>query len=114
MTWLCQHGEPHADEATGCVVCDDTRLAALLRASIEAKRTALDDAPPPALAVQVGGDHYKSCAIQPIEFIHANGIGFAEGNVIKYVARWRAKGGIEDLRKARHYLDLLIDLESKP
>lgn len=114
MTWqcLCTEHNRYVDEATACVVCGDTRLASLLRASIEAKRAALD-APPPALAVQVGGDHYKGCAIQPIEFIHANGIGFAEGNVIKYVSRWRAKGGVEDLRKARHYLDLLIDLESK-
>jgi len=66
-----------------------------------------------ALKKQCGGDHYKSMAIQPIEFIHANGIPFAEGNVIKYVARWRAKNGIADLEKARHFLDLLIELERK-
>ena len=74
------------------------------------------DAPPsPAnpLAVQVAGDHYKKLKIQPIEFIHANGIQFAEGSVIKYVTRWRDKGGIKDLEKARHFLDLLIDLERK-
>ena len=65
----------------------------------------------PALAHQEGGGHYKGMAIQPVEFIHANGIGYFEGNVIKYVSRWRAKGGVEDLRKARHYIDLLIDLE---
>ena len=51
--------------------------------------------------------------IQPVEFIHANGIGYFEGNVIKYVSRWRAKGGVEDLKKARHYIDLLIELEGK-
>lgn len=66
-----------------------------------------------ALDVQVGGGHYKDMKIQPIEYIHANGIPFAEGSVIKYVSRWRAKGGVEDLKKARHFLDLLIDLESK-
>lgn len=66
-----------------------------------------------ALDVQVGGTHYKDMKIQPVEFIHANGIGFFEGNVIKYVARWRAKGGVEDLKKAKHYIDLLIDLEAK-
>lgn len=65
------------------------------------------------LAVQVAGDHYKKLKIQPIEFIHANGIPFAEGSVIKYVTRWRDKGGIKDLEKARHFLDLLIDLERK-
>lgn len=64
-----------------------------------------------ALDVQTGGDHYKSQAIQPIEYIHANGLGFCEGNVIKYVTRFRNKNGIEDLKKARHYLDLLIELE---
>lgn len=66
-----------------------------------------------ALKRQEGGGHYKDMKIQPVEFIHANGIGYFEGNVIKYVSRWRAKGGVEDLKKARHYIDLLIDLESK-
>jgi len=63
-----------------------------------------------ALTEQVGGDHYKSLAIQPVAFIHANKLGFCEGNVVKYVARWQTKGGIADLWKARHYLDLLIEL----
>ena len=66
-----------------------------------------------ALNTQVSGDHYKSLKIQPIEFIHANGIPFAEGSVIKYVTRWRSKGGIADLEKAKHFLDLLIELETK-
>lgn len=66
-----------------------------------------------ALNTQVSGDHYKSLKIQPIEFIHANGIPFAEGNVIKYVSRWRAKGGLADLEKAKHFLELLIELETK-
>jgi len=52
-------------------------------------------------------------AIQPVEFIYANGIGYFEGNVIKYVCRWRKKAGIADLEKARHYIDLLIELERK-
>ena len=65
-----------------------------------------------ALTEQVGGDHYKSLAIQPVEFIHRNGIGFIEGNVIKYVCRYRVKSGIADLKKARHYLDMLIELET--
>lgn len=66
-----------------------------------------------SLSVQEGGDHYKKMAIQPIEFIHANNIPFAEGSVIKYVSRWRSKNGIADLKKARHFLDLLIELEEK-
>lgn len=68
-------------------------------------------APADALDIQVGGDHYKSLAIQPVAYIHANGIGYFEGNVIKYVTRWRAKNGIKDLEKAKHYIDLLIELE---
>ena len=64
-----------------------------------------------ALDVQVGGDHYKKFKIQPIEFIHANDIPFIEGNIIKYIVRWRDKNGIKDLEKVKHYVDLLIDLE---
>lgn len=68
---------------------------------------------PRPLDTQVGGDHYKSMAIQPVEYIHKNGIGFAEGCVIKYVSRWRQKGGVEDLQKAKHFLELLIEMEGK-
>ena len=60
---------------------------------------------------QEGGDHYRNMAIQPFRYIHANGIGFAEGCAIKYLSRWRSKGGVEDLRKARHFIDLLIEAE---
>lgn len=66
-----------------------------------------------ALERQVSGEHYKSLKIQPIEFIHANGIPFAEGSVIKYVTRWRNKGGLADLEKAKHFLEILIELERK-
>lgn len=61
--------------------------------------------------VQIGGDHYKIYKIQPTEFIHSNSIPFIEGNVIKYVMRHKYKNGIEDLKKARHYIDLLIQYE---
>ncbi len=66
-----------------------------------------------ALQEQVNGDHYSSMKIQPAEFIHANGLGFLEGCVIKRVCRWRKKDGIQDLAKAIHELELLIELESK-
>lgn len=65
------------------------------------------------LDVQIAGDHYKKLAIQPVEYIHANGLPFIEGCVVKYVTRWRAKDGLRDLEKARHFLDLLIELERK-
>ena len=62
-----------------------------------------------ALTQQVAGTHYKNMAIQPVEYIHANGLGYFEGNVIKYVSRWRKKGGLSDLEKAKHYIQLLIE-----
>ena len=66
-----------------------------------------------ALEKQEGGNHYKDYSIQPIEYIHANNIPFAEGSVIKYVTRWRDKNGVADLKKAIHFLELLIELESR-
>ena len=64
------------------------------------------------LSNQIGGDHYKSLAIQPVAYIHANKIPFIEGSIIKYVTRWRNKGGLKDLEKAKHFIDLLIQLEA--
>ena len=58
---------------------------------------------------QVGGNHYKKYVIQPVEFIVKNNIGFVEGNVIKYILRFKEKGGVQDLLKAKHYIELLID-----
>ena len=66
-----------------------------------------------ATSEQVGGDHYAVMKIQPIEFILANELGFCEGNVIKYLCRYKRKNGLEDLKKARQYLDFLIERESK-
>ena len=66
-----------------------------------------------AFDVQVGGSHYKNGAIQPVEFCLSNDVTFVEGNIIKYVVRWKDKGGIDDLKKARHYLDLLIEYEER-
>lgn len=65
------------------------------------------------LLVQEGGSHYKDMTIEPVEFITANNIPFLEGNVIKYISRWRNKNGVADLKKARHYIDLIIELEGK-
>jgi hypothetical protein len=66
-----------------------------------------------SLNEQVGGTHYKDLPIQPIEYIHANALGYFEGNVIKYVSRWRKKNGLADLLKAKHYIELLIELEGR-
>jgi hypothetical protein len=62
---------------------------------------------------QEGGNHYKYKAIQPIVYIHANNLGFCEGNVVKYVTRWKDKNGIADLQKAKHYIELLMELEKE-
>lgn len=66
-----------------------------------------------AMQQQEGGNHYKDMPIQPVEFIHKNGIPYIEGCAIKYLCRWRKKGGVEDLKKARHFLDMLIEMEEK-
>jgi hypothetical protein len=66
--------------------------------------------------MQVGGEHYQSKTIQPWDAMQAwmtpdQFKGFLWGNVIKYIARWQDKGGVEDLRKARHYMDKLIEVQ---
>lgn len=61
---------------------------------------------------QVGGQHYKSKAIQPWDYIVSNNLGYLEGNVVKYVSRHREKNGVEDLKKAMHYLQKLIETET--
>ena len=63
-----------------------------------------------ANTTQVGGQHYKSKAIQPWDYIASNNMGYLEGNVVKYVSRWKDKGGVEDLKKAQHYLTKLIEV----
>lgn len=64
-----------------------------------------------ALDKQVSGNHYKDCGIQPIEYIHANGLNYFEGNAVKYITRHRKKNGKADIEKAIHYLELMIELE---
>jgi len=66
-----------------------------------------------ANAQQVGGAHYATKAIQPWDFIIANNLGYLEGNIVKYVSRWKDKGGVEDLKKAQHYLQKLIEVSDE-
>ena len=58
---------------------------------------------------QIGGDHYKKMKIQPSKFVIENKLLFAEGNVIKYICRHPYKGGKEDLEKAKHFIDMIIE-----
>lgn len=84
-----------------------------VRASTAYAVDATTSAPASALDVQVGGGHYKKLKIQPVEYIMANNIPYMEGNVVKYCTRWRDKGGVQDLEKAMHYLQMLIEQEKK-
>lgn len=61
---------------------------------------------------QVGGTHYKNKPIQPWDYVLANDLGYLEGNIIKYTTRWKDKGGLQDLKKAQHYLQKLIETNS--
>ncbi len=69
--------------------------------------------PMDALDVQIGGGHYKDFAIQPVEFITRNCLSFLEGSVVKRVCRHGSKDGAEDIRKAIHELELILQLEYK-
>ena len=64
-----------------------------------------------ALDEQVGGDHYKKLVVQPVEFISTINANFFQGNVIKYITRYKDKNGIKDLEKAKHYLELMRELK---
>lgn len=99
---VCSNGSGQAGQAAGAV-----------RGGVEGAQPGQARAATSALSVQQGGGHYKGMAIQPVEYIHANGLGFCEGSVVKYISRWKSKGGIGDLEKARHFVDLLIELEKR-
>ena len=64
-----------------------------------------------ASEIQVGGTHYKQFKIQPAEFCYYNNIPYLEATAIKYLCRWKDKGGIQDLEKAKHFIDLLIEYQ---
>jgi hypothetical protein len=62
---------------------------------------------------QISGNHYKGKPLQVWDFVAANNLGYFEGNIVKYVSRWKDKGGVDDLRKAKHYIEKLIELETQ-
>ena len=66
-----------------------------------------------SLLTQVGGDHYKKMVVQPAEFINKNKLLFAEGNAIKYICRHSTKGGVQDIDKAIHYLEMVKERDYK-
>ena len=69
--------------------------------------------PKKALEKQIGGNHYKGLAIQPAYYAYKNKIPFMEASAIKYLTRWKDKGGIQDLEKAKHFIDMLIEFETE-
>jgi hypothetical protein len=71
------------------------------------------DIPRLANEEQVGGEHYKNKAIQPWDYIVSNNLGYLEGCVVKYVSRYKEKGGMQDLEKAAHYLQKLMEVQSE-
>ena len=71
-------------------------------------------APTPTRSTQVGGSHYKDKAMQPWDIIDAWELNFYAGNVIKYILRYKHKDGLQDLQKARHYIDKLIEDYADP
>ena len=83
---------------------------ALNQAFEEADHSFEDNSP---LLGQVGGCHYAVLAIQPMTYALENNLNYAQANVVKYVTRYKQKNGIEDLRKAIHCLELLIEHEEK-
>ena len=66
---------------------------------------------PRPTATQIGGTHYKTLAIQPIEYIEKNNLDYLQGNVVKYVTRHKDKNGAEDIRKAIHYCELILSMQ---
>ena len=82
-------------------------VAAELAAELAARRKQS------ALDVQVGGDHYKKLKIQPMEYSMANNLDACQHTAIKYITRFRDKGGVADLEKAKHVIDMLIEFEQR-
>lgn len=73
----------------------------------------IEDTTQSAFDTQIGGDHYKTMGIQPMEFSMANKLDACQHTIVKYVTRFRNKNGVEDLLKARHVIDMLIEFEEK-
>lgn len=66
-----------------------------------------------ALEKQIGGDHYTKLAIQPMEYSMANKLDACQHTAIKYITRFRDKGGVADLEKAKHCIDMLIEFDKR-
>jgi len=115
----CYHADRNCfdidvDCSSGIFLEVDTEKPVELKRSTDYELVIDDRGPewsPKPLDRQEGGSHYKQYAIQPAEFIQKNGLGWCEGNVVKYVCRHQWKNGKEDLLKAKHYIDMLLQMQ---
>ena len=89
----------------------DPKVRIHVEEEIYAARKRVGSLPQTANETQVAGEHYRT-PIQHWDYVLANDLGYFEGQITKYVTRWRKKNGLEDLHKARHFLDKLIESES--
>ena len=97
----------------GTIICNAKGLEMETNAEEYLRQAQIDANNAHNNAHQIGGNHYKNKAIQPWDYIVANDMGYLAGNIIKYVTRYKDKNGVEDLKKARHYLDKLIEVTVK-
>jgi hypothetical protein len=88
-------------------VCDDCNRSY----RTDKEYAMLDTGKPSALGIQIGGGHYKDMEIQPFEYTFKNKMNSGQTAVVKYISRYPFKGGKEDLLKARHTIDLMLELE---
>lgn len=104
MRWIQAHAEAVIESEKSVLIKPLRTFEPEVSTSVEATLAQR------ALDVQEGGNHYKDMAIQPVEYITANEIPFMEGSVIKYVSRHKAKNGAQDIKKAIHFLNLILEL----
>ena len=115
----CKHGVPF-DAPFSCVKCYEESKNIPFNFEIKEENLDKTEIPPlelccttkSAMDVQIGGNHYKKMKIQPMEYSMANNLDAMQHTIIKYVSRFRDKNGIEDLKKAKHTLDMLIEWEN--
>ena len=107
-TWKSYNGVglPYLESDTGAL-----RIHRSGWESISKMSKSVEKAQPEALDVQIGGGHYKSYAIQPVEYCMKNNLNYCQSNIVKYVTRYKDKNGKEDLEKVKHYVDLLLQIE---
>lgn len=112
VTMVCIMTKVYYDKWVGGVKVSDgmTEMAYenQLNSMAEYYRKMRDEIKKDALDKQVGGNHYATMKIQPVEFITANNLTFLEGNVVKYISRHHAKNGADDVKKAIHYCELIL------